>query len=567
MSKRIRRIIIAWILIVLILPLDVFAKAWTFTDVTPKFRAYDEIKYVVDQQMMNGRTHTKFAPDAYVTRAEAAAVIGRSLHLPNIKTNTGFKDVSAHHHFSGYIREMVDRKILAGYPDGTFRPNEPLTRGQMAMMIGRAHFNQFSGSVSVAASDLMRNGIAQGMTDGTFGEQLKIKRADFAVFIARTIEPSFRLSVVQPPAVDPYVRTMYVTAEQSDLNVRTGRGVHYPVMTKLPFQTKVQAAYPVAGWTKIRVNGIEGYVSEAYLSTTYPQPKQSSGTTKPELTGAYKYLIYPEGNAAPLFASANSSSKVLTRIPTGSKVRVLSSGASFTQVQYGNRKGYVRTNLLFNVFPTTPKKPTTLAGEVIILDPGHGGSDPGAIGYGYREATATLAIANYAKKYFEHSPFQLKMTRETNATMSLAERVDFAHRHNGSLFISVHINSFSNPNANGMETYYYPSNQTARDKEARLIASYMQNRAQEAWQLNDRKVKTAPFLVIRFTGMPSILLEAGFITNPNDHAKIRSATWQEKMGRAIYLSTLDYYYHEHGMISETLPLYEAIGEKPSKRIQ
>ncbi|MFD0942348.1 N-acetylmuramoyl-L-alanine amidase [Savagea faecisuis] len=576
MSKRMRFVVVAWIMIMLILPLDVLAKAWTFTDVTTESRAYDEIKYVVDQNIMNGRSQTKFDPDAYVTRAEAAAVIGRSLKLPNTKNDTGFKDVPASHHFSGYISEMVERNILAGYPDGTFRPNEQLTRGQMAMIIGRAYFDQFSGSVSASASDLMRNGIAQGIADGTFGERLKIKRSDFAVFVARTVEPSFRLSVVQPPTpqpeqkpeVDPYVRTMYVTSEHSDLNVRTGRGVQYPSIMKLPFQTKVEAAYPVAGWIKIRVNGVEGYVSEAYLSTTYPQPtpKPSPGMSKPELTGANKYLIYPEGQSAPLFASANSSSKVLTRIPTGSQVRVLSSGASFTQVQYGNTKGYVRSNLLFNVFPTTPAKPTTLANEVIIIDPGHGGTDPGAIGHGYNEATATLAIAKYAKNYFDNSPFQLKMTRETNTSMSLAQRVDFAHRHNGSLFISIHINSFSNSSANGMETYYYSPRNTTRDKEARAIASYMQNRAQKAWRLNDRKVKTAPFLVIRFTGMPSTLLEAGFITNKSDNAKIRSAAWQEKMGRAVYLSTLDYYYHEHGMVSETLPLYEAIGEKPSKRI-
>ncbi|MBW9235296.1 S-layer homology domain-containing protein, partial [Leptospira santarosai] len=106
---------------------------------------------------------------------------------------TKFADVPSSNFASGYIKQMVERGIISGYPNGTFRPYETLTRGQMAVLMNRA-FKYGGNTVSVASasSTLMDKGIAQGMADGLFGSDLTIKRGDFAVFLARGINTEFR---------------------------------------------------------------------------------------------------------------------------------------------------------------------------------------------------------------------------------------------------------------------------------------------------------------------------------------------------------------------------------------
>jgi N-acetylmuramoyl-L-alanine amidase len=93
----------------------------------------------------------------------------------------------------------------------------------------------------------------------------------------------------------------------------------------------------------------------------------------------------------------------------------------------------------------------------------------------------------------------------------------------------------------------------------------MQNRMQEAWDLRNRGVKQGNFGVIRENTMPATLIEMGFINTAKDNSFMQSEIEREKMGKALFLATLDYFYHYNGR-TDILPLYEQFDATPSKKL-
>ena len=123
-----------WIsLVALILVVSIFAPMKSasanasFSDVGTTHRAQAEIYYLVQGGIAGGVSSSQFVPDKQVTRGEAAAMIGRALGLNGERLNTKFSDVSSSNFASGYIKEMVEKGIISGFPNGTFRPYETLT--------------------------------------------------------------------------------------------------------------------------------------------------------------------------------------------------------------------------------------------------------------------------------------------------------------------------------------------------------------------------------------------------------------------------------------------------------
>lgn len=543
--------------------------AASFSDIPNQFRAKKEIDYVTENGIMRGKTATTFDPHGGVTRGEAAAVIARSLGVKEGKVKTSFSDVGQTHPFSNYIQVLSERKIINGYGDGTFKPNQQLTRGEIVRMINNAYFTKGL-TPSKGAEHLISLGIAQGKSAGEFGFAQPMIRADFAVFIARTLETSLRIQVEntqpKPPATQTYSLTKYVDTGAAGLNIRKGPSTQHAIAFTLAHGMEVKAGHAVNGWHPISHNGKTGYASAAFLKDTNPIE-----VAPPPAKEKVKYVYVSQaGVSANVRSGPGTGYQIVFKLPSKEQVKIISEVSGWSEIEHQGRKGYISNSLLVNDLPLPPSSPKRLQDELIMIDPGHGGKDPGALGVNYKEATATLAISKYAKRYFDASPFQVKMTRTDDTHLELEDRVAFANRNKASLFLSVHINSFTNPSASGLETYYYSATGRAapsdREQGSKQLASFMQYRATGAWpDSKDRGVKTAAYYVIRFTSMPAVLLEAGFISNADELKKISSPVWQEKMGRAVYLATLDYYYHYHDMKQETLPLYEKLGEKPARR--
>jgi hypothetical protein len=174
-----------------------------FPDVSTSAWYADEIKYLYNEGFINGKPDGLFHPEDQVTRAEAITMIGRALGYSNEQMQTSYKDVSVSSYASGYIQQASNNQIVTGYPDGTFRPNANIIRHDVAVMLQKA-FNLQTGPYepfqdvpenkyfSEAVYSLKTNGITTGYPDGTFQPTLPITRAEFALFLARVLEESFR---------------------------------------------------------------------------------------------------------------------------------------------------------------------------------------------------------------------------------------------------------------------------------------------------------------------------------------------------------------------------------------
>lgn len=194
--------------------------------------------------------------------------------------------------------------------------------------------------------------------------------------------------------------------------------------------------------------------------------------------------------------------------------------------------------------------PKDIYDKIVVLDAGHGGSDPGALGNGLKEADRTLAIVNAAKKYFDRDDnIKVYYTRTTNSqdnittgssglntSTSLKARTDLANTLEADLFISVHINSASSSSARGTEVYYSSKNNEPSKSglTSQKLANMMYQPLVQAVGSTKRGVKASNFYVVRYTNMPSILMECAFISNSQDANILKNQSKIDDIGKAIY---------------------------------
>lgn len=174
--------------------------------------------------------------------------------------------------------------------------------------------------------------------------------------------------------------------------------------------------------------------------------------------------------------------------------------------------------------------------SVVVLDPGHGGRDPGAVGInGLQEISVIFPISLRVQALLEAQGVTVVMTRSDNRTLDLQTRVDIAERAGADIFVSIHANaiSLSRPDVNGIETYYASST-------GRRLADIIHASMLAATTMNDRGVKQARFYVIRRTSMPATLLEVGFVTGAQDYHLLVDPVWRETMATAIARGILQY---------------------------
>ena len=199
--------------------------------------------------------------------------------------------------------------------------------------------------------------------------------------------------------------------------------------------------------------------------------------------------------------------------------------------------------------PTVPEKPipqvvnyrTTggIGGKIIVLDPGHGGSDPGAIGpTGLQEKQVTLPIAEYLKSILEAKGAKVILTRTTDVDVygphasgvdELQARVNVANGNQADAFISIHINSFSNPNVGGIATYYFDGS----DQSKKLASSVQEQIAEHSGFNGDRGIQPGNLYVLRHSLMPSILVELGFISNPKEEGNLKESETQKDFANEL----------------------------------
>jgi N-acetylmuramoyl-L-alanine amidase len=172
---------------------------------------------------------------------------------------------------------------------------------------------------------------------------------------------------------------------------------------------------------------------------------------------------------------------------------------------------------------------------LVVVDPGHGGKDPGAIGIaGLREKDIILPIAQQVASILEQQGVQAVLTRTSDYFVDLAPRVAMAQRMDADIFVSIHANSISlsRPDVNGIETYYYSS--------GLRLAQVIHNSILQSVDVADRRVRQGRFFVLRKASMPSVLVEVGFVTGRDDAPKLSDPSYRSQMAQAIARGILLY---------------------------
>ena len=170
-------------------------------------------------------------------------------------------------------------------------------------------------------------------------------------------------------------------------------------------------------------------------------------------------------------------------------------------------------------------------GILVVIDPGHGGSDPGAHGDYLRESDVNLKTAKYLRKKLEGLGFNVYMTRTTDKYVGLYDRPNIANDLRADLFVSIHANAATSRKARGIETFYCP--QEFSTKKYELAKNILDSLIAKTGAVNRGAISKAAFVVTRETKMPSTLVELGFLTNPEEEQLLMKDSYLELEAEAI----------------------------------
>jgi N-acetylmuramoyl-L-alanine amidase len=248
------------------------------------------------------------------------------------------------------------------------------------------------------------------------------------------------------------------------------------------------------------------------------------------------------------------------------KVRVVIASSKKFIVRYSIKNNYLIIHL--------PKQNTTIKhkiGKIIVIDPGHGGKDPGGIGeYGIKEKNIVLPVAKYLKYELNKRGYKVYLTRYTDKFITLKNRTKFANKKHADIFISLHCNiSPKHSDVYGVETYFLSPARSSRAKRVaklensaignlhsttqnillnflnknRIIdstklsidiqKSLIYNLKKQYQNIRDGGVRPAPFWVLVGTNMPAILIEMGYLSNKMEAKRLNSKTYQKKLAKYI----------------------------------
>lgn len=213
--------------------------------------------------------------------------------------------------------------------------------------------------------------------------------------------------------------------------------------------------------------------------------------------------------------------------------------------------------------------------RIVMLDPGHGGIDSGAVGQeGSEEKHIVLEIAhNVRQQLSEHPHIEARLTRDSDHFIPLAERVEIAHQHGADLFMSIHADGFTNPSANGASVFalsnrgassamarYLSEKENAADKvggvkvqsdnpylqqvlfdlvqtdtikNSLTLGSHILKQIRPVHHLHSQHTEQAAFAVLKSPSIPSVLVETSFITNPAEERLLGTTAFRQKIASAI----------------------------------
>lgn len=278
---------------------------------------------------------------------------------------------------------------------------------------------------------------------------------------------------------------------------------------------------------------ISSQTSSMVLSFNHPIVHGIDRTNARLIVYLYNVARYNEDTFTDTYKNTYFSQSNITLLPgIGMKLTIPTEPDTFINTYLGADSKTLKIQV------TTPKrtKPPaqTSDGKKIVLDPGHGGSDVGAIREDITEKSITLDVSNRVRDILEKKGYKVEMTRDTDKTVSLQERVAFSEEKQPDIFISIHVNSSEKPEITGIETHYYR-------QESMSLAQTVHAALASNIKSKNRGLFKSKFYVINHTTAPAILVEIGFISNSGERAELVSEKRKQATANAIAEGVENYF--------------------------
>ncbi|MDP4095095.1 MAG: N-acetylmuramoyl-L-alanine amidase [Bacillota bacterium] len=474
-----------------------YAEGTNLKDIEKSWAKADILK-AVSEGYVKGYSDSTFRPDSSVTRAEFITMLNSAFSVPTSTAASNFKDVKNGDWYTGEIMTAVNAGYVSGYPDNTFKPDKSVNREESAYIINNLaklsagdqknykDSNKISGWAKPSIDALAANGIMSGYPDGSFCPSKSLTRAEAVVIINKV--KALEASTPQKDNEDITPVHTVLTVTGSKVNLRSGPGTSYGIVGKVYKGDILTATQHSAGnWYNVTINNLSGWITGDYVKETTDINRGDSGQDN---TG--------RGNPG-----------------TGTD----------TDSNTGSNNG-----------SNTSGNEVSGSGKLVVIDPGHGGYDPGALGTdGTYEKDINLAIALKLSDYLTGKGYRVLLTRSDDTFVPLIDRSNMANNAKADIFVSIHCNSL-NHKTSGTTTFTEPLSGHpvySPQEDSKRLATYVQSQLTAALGLPDRGVSEEGLSVCRETNAPAILVETAFIDNPADEKMLIDPLVQEASAQAI----------------------------------
>lgn len=332
----------------------------------------------------------------------------------------------------------------------------------------------------------------------------------------------------------PTIYARQVEIETDDLLVRSGPGTSYEPIGHVSSGQVFTYLDQEDEWISIDYHSETGWISAQFASITTEQenweekPSSDEDAQTDGNEGSVFTTIIPV-DVVNLRSEPSTNGDIVTEIPIGEMISFsVMNDSDWIYVTWGDYTGYMPSWILGDEMQFIEVQDSIFKGKVIVIDPGHGGIDVGAISAaGYYESDYAMITSEFLRDTLEKLGATVYMTRENDYYYSLSPRASLANLHLADVFLSIHYNSTPQyPSANGMNTFYRESND-------RALAGYVHNSLIETTRANDRGYDSGDYSVLRTGSRPGLLLELGFISNVEEEENIQSHQYQRKMTEGI----------------------------------
>jgi parallel beta-helix repeat protein len=529
-------------------------------------------------------------PMVDITRAEVAALIyqtlvsagqARAIDSPFIVNPDisvpSFADIQQHW-TSEFVRSLASQGVITGFADGTFKPDATMSRAQFAALLANtfnpipkraaANFSDVPADFWAAAAiqRVYRGGLMAGFQNGTFQPSQNVTRIQALLALTNALG----LAAGNPQVLSRYEDAAAIPAQTQGAIASATQAqivVSYPQVNRLNpnreatrgevaamvYQAMVKSArsQAIASSYIVNPNAHSNAAAGEQVPIASPTPPAVSPTPAPSPLPVVSVRPTPTPTPAPIPVATPrptpTPAPILIPVPPPIRPAPPVPAPSPSPVPPVAAPRPTPAPIPIPVPPpVTPIPPVspspaptpTATATIVVVDPGHGGNDPGAIGIdGLREKDINLSVAQQIAELLRQQGVRVVMTRSDDRTLELAPRVSIAEQARANLFLSIHANaiSLSRPEVNGLETYHYPGSTSGS-----RLATAIHNSILQSITVKDRGVRQANFYVLRYTSMPATLVELGFVTGREDAAKLADPNHRSQLARAIASGTVQY---------------------------